>query len=376
VNVADALLLLGVVLFGALGFVRGLAAQALSLGGLALGALVGSLLAPSFLSDNSPWTPMAGLTGALVGAFVLGILAAALGSPVRGFLGARPSLELVDRVGGVLAGGLLGLALGWLVAVLALQQPALGLRGEVRDSTILPRLVRAVPPQTVLAALNRFDPLPLLPGIEGRLPPPDPSVLRSPGAVAAQDGVVKVEGTACGVGTQGSGWVVRRGLVATNAHVIAGQEGTRVLAPSGESVEAHPVYVDATNDVALLRVGGLATAPLGTDADAALPRPIALLGYPRNGALTATAGTAGDSRTVLAPDAYKQRIRPRLVVPLRGRVVPGESGGPVVDRRGRVLAMIFGGTRNGRGGYAVPVELVLAALDERLRAVSPGPCLG
>ncbi|HYY77230.1 MAG TPA: MarP family serine protease [Gaiellaceae bacterium] len=375
-NVADALLLLGVAVFAFLGFYRGFAAQALSLGGLFIGAVVGSFVAPYLLSENSPWTPLAGLTGALVGAFVLGAVGAALGQPVRAFLAARPGLALADRVGGIAAGGFLGLALGWLVAVLALQQPVLGLRSEVRASTILPRLVRAVPPDSVLAALNRFDPLPLLPGLEGRLPPPDPGVLRSPGARAAAESVLKVHGTACGVGTQGSGWVIDRGLVATNAHVIAGQEDTSVLSPHGQSLGAQPVYVDAANDVALLRVRGLEAAPLRAGSEVELPRPVALLGYPRNGGLAVTAGTAGDRRTVIAPDAYEQRVRPRVVVPLRGRVQPGESGGPVVDRRGRVLAMIFGGTRTGQGGYAVPVELVLNAFEERLRPVEAGPCLG
>jgi S1-C subfamily serine protease len=100
-----------------------------------------------------------------------------------------------------------------------------------------------------------------------------------------------------------------------------------------------------------------------------------LLGYPKNGPLTATAGTAGAARTVLSPDAYGDGTRPRVVVPLRGTVQPGESGGPVVDRRGRVVAMIFGGTRDRTGGYAVPVELVLEAAGEELRPVSPGPCI-
>ena len=100
---------------------------------------------------------------------------------------------------------------------------------------------------------------------------------------------------------------------------------------------------------------------------------MALLGYPRNGALTATAGTAGDSRTVLSPGAYGGRVRPRVVVPLRGAVQPGESGGPVVDRRGRVVAMIFGGTRDGQGGYAVPVELVVSAAAGELRRVRLRP---
>ena len=374
-NAADVLLLLAVAAFSILGAQRGLAAQALSLGGLALGAVVGSLVAPYLFPDNSTWLPIAGLLGALVGAVFLGAVASALGRPVRLFLAARPSLAVLDRLGGILFGGLIALAVGWLVAVLALHQPALGLRSEVRESVLLPRLLRAVPPDSVLQALNRFDPLPLLPGLEEALPPPDPSVLQSAGARAAAGAVVKIEGTSCDVGTQGSGWVVRRGLVATNAHVIAGHEGTRVFAPNGQVLSARPVFVDAANDIALLRVRGLGIGALAASPQADLPRPVALLGYPRNGPLTATAATAGDPRTVLSPDAYGGRVRPRVVVPLRGAVQPGESGGPVVDRRGRVVAMIFGGTRAGSGGYAVPVNLVLDAAAGPLRAASSGPCI-
>jgi S1-C subfamily serine protease len=375
VNAADVLLLLAVAAFSILGAQRGLAAQALSLGGLALGAVVGSLVGPYLFPDNSTWLPIAGLLGALVGAVFLGAVASALGRPVRLFLAARPSLAVLDRLGGILIGGLIALAVGWLVAVLAIHQPALGLRSEVRESVLLPRLLRAVPPDSVLQALNRFDPLPLLPGLEEALPPPDASVLQSAGARAAAGAVVKIEGTSCDVGTQGSGWVVRRGLIATNAHVIAGHDGTRVLAPNGQVLSARPVYVDAANDIALLRVRGLGIGALATSPQADLPRPVALLGYPRNGRLTATAATAGDPRTVLSPDAYGGRVRPRVVVPLRGAVQPGESGGPVVDRRGRVVAMIFGGTRGGSGGYAVPVNLVLDAAAGPLRAVSSGPCI-
>jgi uncharacterized membrane protein required for colicin V production len=375
VNVVDVLVLAGVALLAFLGAFRGLAAQVLSLGGLVLGALAGSFVAPVLLPDNSPWITLASLVGAAVEAFLLVALGALVAGPVQAFLASRPALALFDRAGGVVVGGLLGLAVGWLIAVLALQQPALGLRRDVRESAILPRLVRAVPPDAVLQALNRFDPLPLLPGVGERLPKPDPSILHSPGTVAAANGVVKIQGTSCGVGVQGSGWVVRRGVVATNAHVIAGEEDTHVLVPNGQSLNAEPVYVDATNDVALLRVRGLASAPLAADRQVDLPRPVALFGYARNGPLTAAAGTAGDPRTVLAPDAYERRLRPRVVVPLRGSVQPGESGGPVVDRRGSVLAMIFGGTHSGRNGYAVPVGVVLDALAGRLRPVDSGPCI-
>ena len=375
VNVVDVLLLLGVAAFSILGAHRGLAAQALSLGGLALGAVLGSIIAPHLLSENSAWLPVAGLLGAVVGAFLLSFAARALARPVRAFVSVHPPLATLDRIGGIALGGLIALAIAWLLAVLALHQPALGLRAEIRGSAILPRLLSAVPPDRVLQALNRFDPLPLLPGLEGTLPPPDPSVLQSAGARTASESVVKLQGTACGVGTQGSGWVVTAGLVATNAHVIAGHDSTRLLAPNGQSLSARPVYVDAANDIALLRVRGLETRSLTTSTRDDRSQPVALLGYPKNGPLTATAGTAGATRTVLSPDAYGGGTRPRVVVPLRGAVQPGESGGPVVDRRGRVVAMIFGGTRDRKGGYAVPVSLVLAAAEGPLQPVSSGPCI-
>ena len=375
VNVVDVLLLLGVAAFSILGAHRGLAAQALSLGGLALGAILGSIIAPHLFSENSAWLPVAGLLGAVVGAFLLSFAARALAGPVRAFLLAHPPLGTLDRIGGIALGGLIALAIGWLLAVFALHQPALGLRAEIRASAILPRLLSAVPPDRVLQALNRFDPLPLLPGLAEPLPPPDPSVLQSSGATTAAESVVKLQGTACGVGTQGSGWVVRPGLVATNAHVVAGHDSTRVLVPNGQVLSGRPVHVDAGDDIALLRVRGLDAETLATSERDDRSQSVALLGYPRNGPLTATAATAGAARTVLSPDAYGEGTRPRVVVPLRGAVQPGESGGPVVDRRGRVVAMIFGGTRDRTGGYAVPAERVLDAADGPLSAVPAGPCI-
>jgi hypothetical protein len=79
---------------------------------------------------------------------------------------------------------------------------------------------------------------------------------------------------------------------------------------------------------------------------------------------------------VLAPDAYDRRVGPRMIVPLRGKVQPGESGGPVVDSRGSVIAMIFAGAKKGASGFAVPVDLVLRGVSTDLHPVSSGPCIG
>lgn len=365
-------------LFALSGFARGLVAQVLALVGVVAGLLVGAWLAPHIVgADGSAWVPLASLVGAAAGALAFGLATGRLAATTNVLLTARPALRTVDRAGGAVGGALVGLALAWAAAILFLHQPALGLRTAVQESTILPRLVRAVPPEPVLRALDRFDPLPLLPQLAPRgLPEPDASVLRRPGTRAAAGSVLKIEGTSCGLGVQGSGWVVRPGVVATNAHVVSGQRDTTVSVPGGSRREATIVYVDGRNDVALLRVEGLGAPALKIARGGPYPRDVAVLGYPQDGALTATAATAGRPRTVLAPDAYEGRVAPRRVVPLRGRVRPGESGAPVVDERGRVVAMIFGGSRRGAGGFAVPVDLVARAVARPLEPVAPGPCVG
>lgn len=375
-SLTDVLVIVWVAIFTVQGAYRGLVAQALSLVGLGIGALAGSWIAPKLLAENSPWIAFASLAGAVVGAALLGAASAALADSPRRFLALRPGLRRLDSAAGAVGGGVLGLALAWLLAVVALHQPSLGFRKDVRGSTILPKLMRAVPPDRVLQALNRFDPFPELALGGGPLPPPDPSVLQSAGARVAAGSVVKIHGTACGLGTQGSGWVVRRGLVATNAHVIAGERETTVLAPNGQTLSAQPVYVDSRNDVALLRVPSLSLTPLAANRSKSFPKAVVILGYPRDGALTGTAATAGAPRSVLAPDAYDRRVGARVVVSLRGKVQPGESGGPVVDGRGGVIAMVFAGAKRGPSGFAVPVDLVLRGVSTRLHAVSSGPCLG
>ena len=372
----DPLVLLWAAFAGLVGYQRGLSAQALSLVGLGLGALAGSRLAPFFLpgGSRSPWVPFASLVGAIVCAVAFQLAAIALGDRLRRRVEEGP-LRLADAAGGIVLGATIGLAIAWLAAVAALQVQGSALRRTVQDSAVLSGLVDAVPPDAVLQAIARFDPLPLLalpPDLQ--LPPPDGSVQRSPVTRIVGASVVKVLSIACGTGSQGSGWIVVTGFVATNAHVIAGQEQTKVIAPNGHVVPAFPVYVDAEDDVALLAAPGLATPPLEVAGTLTDGEEVVLLGYPQDGPLTATAATAGLPRKLLAPDAYGEGRSLRTIVPLRGPVRRGESGGPVVDADGRVVAMMFASTRDGDAGFAVPVAEVLAGLESPLRPVSAGPC--
>src|SRR6185436_7080912 len=141
-----------------------------------------------------------------------------------------------------------------------LQAPqAHGLRDDIQRSSILRALNGVLPPSgPILNALARFDPFPRIDGPPVDLPAPRAAIARDPDVRAAARGVVKVQGTACGLGVEGSGWIARDGLVVTNAHVVAGQSDTTVqLGGSGSTRAAHAVVFDLYDDVAILRVDGL-----------------------------------------------------------------------------------------------------------------------
>lgn len=358
------------------GYQRGLVGQVLSLVGLAAGALAGSRIAPLVLSDGkaSPWVPFASLIGAIIGAVVLQVLAGVASRTLRvAFL--RGPLRLADSAGGVVVGAVIGIAVAWLGGVVALQIGEPSARRAVQGSTVLSSLVEAMPPSTVLAALARFDPLPLVAARpDTGLPSPDPVVRPTAGTDRASRSVVKIHGSACGLQVQGSGWVAAPGLVATNAHVVAGVDRPWVIDADGRATPAETVYLDARNDVALLSVARLALAPMRLARQTPDRDPVVLFGYPQDGELEATPGTAGRPRKMLTRDAYGKRMLFRTIVPLRALVRPGNSGGPVVDRKGRVVAMITAASKDGDGGFGVPAGEVERHLGGDLRPVDPGPC--
>ena len=91
------------------------------------------------------------------------------------------------------------------------------------------------------------------------------------------------------------------------------------------------------------------------------------------------AGRVGATRQVLTQDAYGNGPVQRAIVTLRGTVRPGNSGGPLVDARGRVAATVFARSNSQPtrtpGGYGVPNSVVERDLRQAGDgAVSTGPC--
>jgi S1-C subfamily serine protease len=363
------------------GYSQGLIVGALSLAGFAVGAILGARIAPLLLDEGakSPYAPLVTLICAAVvgGIFASGL--EVLGFRLRSRIGRR--IGVLDGIAGAVLLACLGLGIAWIAGAVALHTPGVReLRRDVQESKILQRLNAALPPSgPILNALARFDPLPEITGPTPDVKPPDSKIARDPEVQGASDSVVRVLGTACGLGVQGSGWIAGDGVVVTNAHVVAGQDDTTVqLEGAGPEHDADVVWFDVTNDIAILRSSGVSGAPaLAMNGGADPGTSAAILGFPENGSYDVQPGRLGPTVTANTQDAYGRGPVQRRITTLRGLVRHGNSGGPVVDGRGRVVTTVFASAASGssKEGYGVPDGLVRSALDKAQGPVDTGPCV-
>jgi hypothetical protein len=362
------------------GYSLGLIIGALSLAGFVGGALVGSRLAPQLLEDGSrsPYAPLVALGAAMLGGAILASAFELLGFHLRRRLDER--LGVLDGLGGTVLVACLALGLAWIAGAVALQTPGIReLRKPIQRSAILQELNETLPPSgPILQALARFDPLPEIRGPRPDVRAPTAAIARDPQVQAAGHSVVKLLGTSCGLGVQGSGWVAGEDLVVTNAHVVAGQDDTTVqLRGEGPRYETQPVWFDPKTDVAILRVPGLGGVPaLPLNVDAPPGTSAAILGFPENGDFDVEPGRLGATTTITSQNIYGEGPVRRPVTALRGEVRSGNSGGPMVDGAGRVVTTIFAATAaaGSDNGYGVPDSIVREALAKADQPVDTGPC--
>ena len=377
----DWLIVVFVALLAAQGYRRGFIVAALGFAGFAAGALLGTRLGPQLLpgGTDSLYAPAFGLVGALVAGGILATGLEGVGVRLRRVM-VLPGLGFIDGTLGALLSAAVALGVVWVAAAVVAQAPGTtSLRGDLQQSFIVRELNEVLPPSSsVINALARLDPLPQITGPSPDVAPPTSAVARSAVVRAAAPSVVRIIGTACGLGVEGSGWVVRPGIVVTNAHVVAGEHDTTVQVGGDPALglPAQAIGFDAHNDIAILSVPGLRAPTLRLAADPHAGLSGAILGYPQDGPFDARAARIGDTQTVLTQDAYGNGPVSRLITPLRGLVRPGNSGGPVVDAAGEVITTVFASTTGTgpHGGYGVANSVVARVLAGAGAPVSTGAC--
>jgi S1-C subfamily serine protease len=384
-NALDVLILAAMIGAGVAGYRLGFVARATSW----LGMTVGILIAARALGPVARAMEDAGDARILLTAFGLLLGGAFLGQAVGLLIGARLHYALpggrareLDRSAGAVM-GILGIVVAvWLLTPALARMPGRGAR-LARTSTITRVLADALPaaPDTwrELEQLVGTD----FPSVFGPLepapdlgPPPEGSELTFEVQDAAAQSTVKVEAEACGRLQDGSGAVLGRDLIVTNAHVVAGA-GDVVIEryPDGTILPATVVAFDPARDLAVLQVPGIDRAPLPLG-DAGEGSVGAVFGHPGGGDLEPSPYAVGREVTATGRDIYDEHQTERQVLFLSSSLRPGDSGGALIDPTGAVTGVAFAiAPDDPNVAYALTIEEVRAVLEGPLAPTDAGPCL-
>ena len=267
-----------------------------------------------------------------------------------------------------------------LIAVVALVSAALGASGALvlgksagwidDDAAAVQTVVipsgtdegTGVPPSATPLASNRFDPA----GIFARSSP----------------GVVTIYSVFSGGGrSQGSGFVVtRQGHVLTNSHVITtagenestvrGAQRVYVVFADGDRLPATIVGWDLFDDTGLIKFDpkdhAVSSLPLGNSDVVVVGEPVAAIGSPFGNENSLAVGVvAAVSRSI---PSLTSRYNVSNAIQIDAPINHGNSGGPLLDGRGRVIginAQIRSDSGNAEGvGFAIPINAARRSMEQ------------
>lgn len=369
----------------------GLVRQLGSAVGFVAGLFAGAALQPYALqyADTTLSRALMALSVTIGCALALANLGEFFGSLVKARIRRWMQIDNIDAIGGSLAGVVAMLAAVWLVTPILGGLPDPTLQRSLKNSYIVSRLNQTLPsaPEFISSIDRLINPngFPdVFAGLERKPVDPNtplPSLGEMQAAVQqARTSVVKLEGRGCGGTVDGSGFVVAENTVITNAHVVAGVRRPFIIDANGQH-SATVIWFDPDLDMAVLRASGLAGPPLALDAtplDGGTPAVV--VGYPGGGDFTASPATILDRFTATGRDIYGRGSTERSIYEVRADIIPGNSGGPMISKDGKVVGLVFAESTTYEDiGYTLTLQPVIDGLQKAQahnQAVGTGACAG
>jgi len=270
----------------------------------------------------------------------------------------------------------------WFIALNLATGPFPQLARGISDSKVVQAIgdVMPRPPspigelRSVLSTLDVPDVFVGLPPIPASpvTPPTDEQTARAERAAAGSTVEVLGDGCYTGFYDQGSGFVVARGYVITNAHVLGGT--TRQWIHQGSrDYAATVVEFDPALDVAVLHVPDLRDPSLPLEpGEVSRGSDGAVLGYPGGGPLTAVKAAVRQAIDAIGRDIYGHGDVKRRMYEVQAQIRPGNSGGPFVLTDGRVAGLVFASSvANDQVGYAMVIGRLQPAIDAAVGRTAP-----
>ena len=392
-DLLDLILIVLAAAFAVAGYRQGFIVGVLSCIGFLVGAAVGATFSPGvakFLVHGTSQQALVAIILVFITAMIGQLLASLLGVVARSRVTWRP-VATVDALGGAVVSVLSVLLIAWFIGSAVVNAPFPAVARQVRSSEVL-RGVNDLMPSAALTMFSDFrrliDKSPYTQvfgalGINGsaNVPAPDKAVLAWPVVKKDRRSVVKIWGEArstCDRSLEGSGFVISPEHVLTNAHVVAGMtQGPTVGFGGGDRLPAKVVLFDWNNDVAILYVPGLRAPPLHFAGPAARGTSAVVVGYPENGPFRAVPARVGSQWAASGPNIYRTGSVTREIYAVRSTVEPGNSGGPLLAKNGKVYGVIFAASTTARDtGFALTSSVVRSDVRIGGNSTVPVPTRG
>lgn len=393
-NFFDLFLTSILLIFGYLGFKRGILRTILSIIGLFTGGLAGIYLVPYVQNIISEFTfgfkPFLGFflisAFASLGMFLFGLL----GSFLRIVLLPFPFMKIIDSFIGLILSLVAVATVSLTVANTARIIPNKTINNLITNSQIIYFLNENTPTvlkinierfQNVIMGTNITDVFTSLVSSRINTDQIDKDVTIPQSVKNSISSVVRIDGIAnsCSAAMTGTGFIVANEKVITNAHVIAGvDEPVVTLTSSNLQLQGKVVGIDREKDLALIYVPGLPGEKL-MFIGPTQPNEIGfIVGFPNGGNLkTSPVLITSEFQSIGANIDGVGEVK-REVIVFGGPVWPGDSGGPLLNSAGQVLGVVFAADAQSENtGYALaPNEVIsfVSSISDLNQEIETGMC--